>query len=78
MSKNAQTNWDDLRVVVAVAEHGSVAAAARVLEVNHATVLRRIAAFEERQRLHGSGAAIVEEIQDPSKKTGIRTVVKKI
>ena len=49
MSKNAQTNWDDLRLVIAVADHGSVAAAARVLSVNHATVLRRIAAFEERQ-----------------------------
>ncbi len=41
-------NWDDLRYVLAVAEQGSVSAAARVLGVNHATVLRRIAAFEER------------------------------
>lgn len=41
-------NWDDLRYVLAVAEHGSVSAAARVLGVNHATVLRRVAAFEER------------------------------
>lgn len=40
------TNWDDLRFVLAVAESGSVSAAARVLGVNHATVLRRIAAFE--------------------------------
>jgi DNA-binding transcriptional LysR family regulator len=39
-------NWDDLRFVLAVAESGSVSAAARVLGVNHATVLRRIAAFE--------------------------------
>ncbi len=39
-------NWDDLRFVLAVAENGSVSAAARVLGVNHATVLRRIAAFE--------------------------------
>ncbi len=36
------------------------------------------AAFEERKRLHGSGFALVEEIQDPSKKTGIRSVGKKI
>ncbi|MFQ6023733.1 MAG: citrate/2-methylcitrate synthase [Acidiferrobacterales bacterium] len=36
------------------------------------------AAFEERKKLHGSGYAIVEEIHDPSKKTGIRTVGKKI
>lgn len=40
-------NWDDLRFVLAVAETGSVNAAARELGVNHATVLRRIAAFEE-------------------------------
>ena len=36
------------------------------------------AAFKERQKLRGSGAAIVEEIHDPSKKTGIKTVGKKI
>ena len=51
MSKNAQANWDDVRFAVAVADHGSVAAAARALGVNHATVLRRIQAFEERQGL---------------------------
>ena len=44
-------NWDDLRFVLAVAEAGSVSAAARALGVNHATVLRRIAAFEG---AHGS------------------------
>lgn len=42
------TNWDDLRFILAVAENGSVSAAARALGVNHATVIRRIAAFEER------------------------------
>ncbi len=41
-------NWDDLRFMLAVAENGSVSAAARVLGVNHATVLRRISAFETR------------------------------
>ena len=40
-------NWDDLRFVLAVAEEGSVNAAARRLGVNHATVLRRVAAYEE-------------------------------
>ncbi len=35
-------------------------------------------AFEERKQLHGSGAAIVEEIHDPSKKTGIKSVGKKV
>lgn len=44
-------NWDDLRFVLAVAEEGSVSAAARRLGVNHATVLRRVAAFEERHGL---------------------------
>ena len=49
MSKSAQPNWDDIRYVVAVADHGSVAGAARALSVNHATVLRRIASFESRE-----------------------------
>jgi len=40
-------NWDDLRFVLAVAETGSVSGAARRLGVNHATVIRRVAAFEE-------------------------------
>jgi DNA-binding transcriptional LysR family regulator len=40
-------NWDDLRFVLAVAEEGSVSGAARRLGVNHATVLRRVAAYEE-------------------------------
>lgn len=40
-------NWDDLRFVRAVADTGTVSAAARLLGVNHATVLRRVAAFEE-------------------------------
>ena len=51
MRKNAQANWDDMRFVLAVADHGSVASAARVLNVNHATVLRRIAAFETQHGL---------------------------
>lgn len=40
-------NWDDLKIVLAVVEAGSVNAAAAKLRVNHATVLRRIAAFEQ-------------------------------
>ena len=40
-------NWDDLRYVLAVAEHGTVSAAARALGVNHSTVLRRISAWED-------------------------------
>lgn len=40
------SNWDNLRYVLAVADMGNVSAAARALGVNHATVLRRVAAFE--------------------------------
>ncbi|MEP3333381.1 LysR family transcriptional regulator [Sedimentitalea sp.] len=40
------SNWDNLRYVLAVADMGNVSAAARSLGVNHATVLRRVAAFE--------------------------------
>lgn len=40
-------DWDNLRYVLAVVEHGSVSAAARQLGVNHATVIRRVKAFEE-------------------------------
>ena len=39
-------NWEDVRFFVALARHGSLSAAARILSVNHATVARRIAAFE--------------------------------
>ncbi len=41
-------DWDDLRYALAVAEHGSLAGAARALGVNHSTVLRRLTMFEER------------------------------
>ena len=41
-------NWDDIRFVLAVAETGSLNAAAQLLGVTHATVLRRVAAFEAR------------------------------
>lgn len=44
-------DWDDLRFVLAVAEAGSLSAAARQLGVNHATVLRRIDGFEARAGL---------------------------
>lgn len=39
-------NWDHLRYALAVAESGSVSKAAVKLGVNHATVLRHVAAFE--------------------------------
>ncbi len=42
-----QLNWDNLRYVLAVANCGSIAAAARELQVNRTTVLRRINAFQQ-------------------------------
>lgn len=44
-------DWDDLRYVLAVAREGSLSGAARRLGVNHATVLRRITAFEQGQEI---------------------------
>ncbi|KPU61094.1 bacterial regulatory helix-turn-helix, lysR family protein [Pseudomonas fluorescens] len=40
-------DWGDLRLILAVAEHKSFAAAGRALHLNHTTVLRRINAFEK-------------------------------
>jgi DNA-binding transcriptional LysR family regulator len=44
----AGLEWDDLRYVLAVANAGSLAGAARQLGINHTTVLRRVGAFEKR------------------------------
>ena len=40
-------NWDNLRYVLVVANQGSISAAARELDVNRTTVLRRINRFQE-------------------------------
>lgn len=42
-----QLNWDNLRYVLRVASCGSISKAARELEVNRSTVLRRINAFQD-------------------------------
>lgn len=47
IAKMHSLDWNDLQYVLAVAEHGSLARAARALGVNHTTVLRRIAVFED-------------------------------
>lgn len=39
-------NWDDVRIFLSVARAGQILGAARRLELNHATVSRRIAALE--------------------------------
>ncbi|GGE16174.1 LysR family transcriptional regulator [Aureimonas endophytica] len=44
-------DWDDLRHFAGFVEAGSLAGAARVLGIEHATVARRIAALEARLRL---------------------------
>jgi DNA-binding transcriptional LysR family regulator len=41
-------DWDDLRIALAVARHGSLSAAARALETTQPTVSRRLDAFERR------------------------------
>ncbi len=40
--------WDDLRLVLAIAESGSLSAAGRRLGVSHATVFRRLGGVEDR------------------------------
>lgn len=50
-------DWDDVRYFLAVARGGSVRSAASRLNVNHSTVLRRIAQLEERL-----GAQIFEKL----------------
>lgn len=67
--------WSDFEFVLAVATEGSAAAAARALGVNHATVIRRVRAFEanwpepvfehrqEGYRLTESGKAFLEAAQ---------------
>ncbi|CAG1018338.1 HTH-type transcriptional regulator YofA [Burkholderiaceae bacterium] len=44
----ATIDWDDLRIALAVADAGSLAGAARELNVNHTTALRRLDALEAR------------------------------
>jgi len=46
--RTMELDWEDLRFALALARHGSLSAAARALNVNHATVSRRI------ERLQGA------------------------
>lgn len=47
-AQKLSTNWDDLRIFLAVARAGSLRGAARALGVNHATVNRRLGLLEQR------------------------------
>jgi molybdate transport repressor ModE-like protein len=40
-------DWEDVRIFVALARHGSLSAAARALSVTHATISRRVQALED-------------------------------
>lgn len=51
--------WDDLRLVLAVARGGTLAAAAQDLGVNHSTVFRRLTALE-----HDIGSKLFERMAD--------------
>lgn len=44
-------DWSDLQYILAVANNGSLAGAARALGVNHSTVQRRITSFEALQQV---------------------------
>ena len=41
-------DWDDLRIVLAIAQKGTVRGAARFLGLTHATVGRRLSKLEEK------------------------------
>jgi DNA-binding transcriptional LysR family regulator len=52
-------DWGDLRFFLAVSEQGSISAAAKFLNVNHSTVLRRLANLEKRL-----GARLFDRLPD--------------
>jgi DNA-binding transcriptional LysR family regulator len=45
--KRTDLDWQDVRNFVALARHGSLSAATRMLSVNHATIARRLHSLEE-------------------------------
>jgi DNA-binding transcriptional LysR family regulator len=44
--KRTELDWEDVRIFLALARHGSLSAAARTLSVNHATISRRLQSLE--------------------------------
>src|SRR6201988_2734745 len=74
---SALMDWDDVRVFLAVARHGSLRAAGRALGLSQPTIGRRLAAFEatfggptlfdrlpEGLRLHAAGGALISVAED--------------
>lgn len=45
--KRTELDWQDVRIFLALARHGSLSAAARTLSVNHGTIARRLHSLEE-------------------------------
>ena len=48
IAQSTRADWDDLRLVLAIARARSLSGAARALAVNHATVFRRLGGIEAR------------------------------
>jgi molybdate transport repressor ModE-like protein len=44
--KRTVLDWEDIRIFLALARHGSLSASARALSVNHATIARRLRSLE--------------------------------
>jgi DNA-binding transcriptional LysR family regulator len=76
-SADSALDWDDARVFLAVARHGSLRAAGRVLGLSQPTIGRRLASFEasfggpalfdrlpEGLRLNGAGAALLPAAEE--------------
>jgi DNA-binding transcriptional LysR family regulator len=63
-------NWDDLRILLAVAETGSLSAAASALRLSQPTIGRRIRALE-----HSLGVALVHRVSNRLELTAIGTRV---
>lgn len=57
--KRTEVDWQDVRVFLALGRYRSLSAAARALQVNHATIARRIQSLE-----HSMGEKLVERRPD--------------
>ena len=75
--------WDDFRLIKAIAEAGSLPAAADLLGINHSTVFRRLRQIEDalgtplfekhRSRLYADPAAARRSPRSPSASTRTST-----